>query len=94
MSASSLASKVLQTSSNLQSNIRQMKASVEAIQNSWNGESYHSFRQSYNELEKKVIISNNAWESIVSQLNSLVGEVEAAEREKRARLAEARRKKK
>ncbi len=94
MSTSSLANKVQQTSSTLQSSTRQMKADVEAAENNWIGSSYDSFRTAYGELEKKFSTLNSNWGSIASQLNSLSGAVEAAERDKKAKLAAAKRKNK
>ena len=94
MSASSLASKIKQTSSTLQSSTRQMRADVEAAKKSWSGSSYDNFRASYCELEKKFSTLNSNWGSVASQLNSLSSAVEAAERDKKAKLTTAKSKNK
>ena len=94
MSASSLASKVQQTLSTLQSSTRQMKADVEAVKKNWSGSSYDNFRASYCELEKKFSTLNSSWRNVASRLNSLSGAVEAAERDKKAKLAAAKSKNK
>ena len=71
-----------------------MRADVEVAKKNWNGSSYDNFRASYSELEKKFLALNSNWGNVASQLNSLSRAIEEAEREKRAKLAEARRKNK